>query len=104
LEAAIFLPAEIAKIMDKSAIVNFRRFLARHPRVKKWLVAADFSLGNSRPLGCFAFTVVPYDAWPWDLERDVVAALAKDLRTQSRSPRTPSHDCGTIAASILRLP
>ena len=37
------LPPEIAKIffecMDKSAIVNFRRFLARHPMVKKgwWL-------------------------------------------------------------------
>jgi hypothetical protein len=84
------LPTEIAKIffecVDKSAIVNFRGFLARHQRVKKWLVAADFSLEKSRPLGCFAFTVVPYDAWPWELERDVVAALAKDLKDSKSVP------------------
>lgn len=84
------MPAEIAKIffecVDKSAIVNFRHFLARHQRVKKWLVAADFSLEKSRPLGCFAFTVVPYDTWPWELERDVVAALAKDLKDSKSVP------------------
>jgi hypothetical protein len=86
----IFRPTDIARIffecVDKSAIENFRRFVAHHSNVKKWIVAADFSLGKKRPLGCFAFTIIPYDAWPWELEKDVVANLAKDLKDSKSVP------------------
>jgi hypothetical protein len=74
--------------VDKSAIYNFERFLNRHRDVRKWLVAADFSLGSERPHGCFAFTVVPYDAWPWELERDAVANLARDLKKSKSVPES----------------
>ena len=89
-EASIFCTTDIARILfecvDKGAIDNFRRFLARHANVRKWVVAADFSLGKDRPLGCFAFTIIPYDAWPWNIERDIVAALANDLKDSKSVP------------------
>jgi hypothetical protein len=88
--------------MDKGAIVNLRRFLTRHAGVQKWIVAADFSLGKNRPLGCFAFTIIPYDAWPWEIERDAVSALAKDLKTPNRFPRAPFRGCGMIGAFTWR--
>jgi hypothetical protein len=44
------------------------------------MIAADFSQHNNRPFDCFAFTVIPYDAWPAEIERDVNEALPKDLK------------------------
>ena len=31
-------------------------------------------------MDCFSFTILPYDAWPADLEKDVAEALPKDLK------------------------
>jgi hypothetical protein len=88
----IFDTVQIAKLffecLDKAAIDKFRTFMARHLGVKKWIIAADFSLGKERPLGCFAFTVVPYDAWPWELERDAIQHLAKDLKESKSVPQS----------------
>lgn len=59
----------------------FRAFLERHPHVRKWIIAADFSLHNKdRPLECFAFTFLPYDAWPNEIKRDASSALPRDLK------------------------
>lgn len=44
------------------------------------MIPADFSQHNNRPFDCFAFTVIPYDAWPAEIERDVNEALPKDLK------------------------
>jgi hypothetical protein len=84
MEAAIYSPNEIAKCFfecfDSSAIQTFRAFIKRHPHVRKWMICADFSLHNKkRPLDCFAFTIVPYDAWPNEIEKDA-SALPKDLK------------------------
>ncbi len=91
MEAPIFSPTDIAaafiECVDKSAVVNLRRFLARHARVQQWIVAADFSLGKTRPFGCFAFTIIPYDAWPWEIEHDAIAALTKDLKDSKWVPK-----------------
>lgn len=88
----MFVPTEIARLffecVDKGAIVNFRRFLNRHKGIKKWLIAADFSLGKERPLGCFAFTIIPYDAWPWELERETLANLGKDIKEAKSIPHS----------------
>ncbi|MBX9841880.1 MAG: hypothetical protein K2Z80_08760 [Xanthobacteraceae bacterium] len=48
------------------------------------MIAADFSLHNNRPLDCFAFTILPYDAWPAEIEQDVAQALPKDLKDAKR--------------------
>jgi hypothetical protein len=58
----------------------FRVFLEHHPDIRKWMIAADFSLHNKeRPLECYAFTILPYDAWPHEIELDA-SALPKDLK------------------------
>lgn len=75
---------EVARIFfecfDGSAIEMFRAFLRQHPQVRKWMIAADFSLHNKdRPLECFAFTILPYDAWLHEVKQDA-SALPKDLK------------------------
>jgi hypothetical protein len=80
----LYPPEEVAKLFlqcfDGSAVENFRRFMARHPHVRKWLIAADFSQHNDRPFDCFAFTIIPYDAWLGEIEREVKQALPRDLK------------------------
>ena len=84
-ETYINTPTQIAQILlecfDKSALALFRRYLDHHPQVRKWIIAADFALHDKdRPLDCFAFTILPYDAWPAEIEKDVAQALPKDLK------------------------
>jgi hypothetical protein len=84
-EAVIYSTNAIAKIFlecfDGGAVHLFRSFVKRHPHVRKWIIAADFSLHNKdRPFDCFAFTIIPCDAWLTDIERDVAAALPRDLK------------------------
>jgi hypothetical protein len=85
MEGSMHPPNEVAKTFlecfDKGAIELFRRFIEAHPYARKWIIAADFSLHNKeRPFDCFAFTILPYDAWPTEIERDVTQALPKDLK------------------------
>lgn len=64
-----------------SALALFRVYIARHPHVRKWIIAADFALHDkNRPMDCFAFTILPYDEWPAEIEKDVANALPKDLK------------------------
>ena len=84
-EACIYTPTQIAQIFlesfDKSALALFRRYLDHHSQVRKWIIAADFALHDkNRPMDCFGFTILPYDAWPAELEKDVAEALPKDLK------------------------
>jgi len=66
---------------DGSAIDLFRRYLQRNPGVRKWMIAADFSLSDpARFFDCFAFTFWPYDDWPDRIAADAVDALPKDLK------------------------
>ncbi|MFT3686412.1 MAG: hypothetical protein QM783_16070 [Phycisphaerales bacterium] len=59
----------------------FQRYLNRHSRVGKWIIAADFALHDkTRPMDCFAFTILPYDAWPAVIREDVAKALPRDLK------------------------
>ncbi len=81
----MYPPTEVAKTFlecfDKSAIKLFRDFLATNASVRKWMIAADFSLHNKeRPYDCFAFTIFPYDALPADIEKDVTRAIRNDLK------------------------
>lgn len=88
----MYSPTNIAsgflETFDRSAVKLFRCYLARHPGVSKWLIAADFALNNpGRPRNCFAFSLVPYDDWPDGIEADVTAVLPKDLKkTKTLSP------------------
>lgn len=77
--------ATIAKLFfqtfDSSAVELFRSHLARHPRVKKWMIAADFVQHDpERPMDCMAFTFLPYDEWPKNTQGDLSSALPRDLK------------------------
>lgn len=78
-------PTDFVRILfetfDKSAVSDFRNFLNANPLVKKWIIAADFCLHDKdRPNHAFAFTIIPYDAYPDILKADIRGALPKDLK------------------------
>lgn len=78
-------PTDIARAIietfDKGAVGHFRRWLAQHPYVDKWIIAADFALRDkSRPNDCYAFTIFPYDAWPDHLKADIKAHLPRGIK------------------------
>lgn len=45
------------------------------------MIAADFAQHDpQRPMDCMAFTVLPYDAWPQEIQANVNSSLPKDLK------------------------
>ncbi len=81
MHSPVTLATQFVETFDGSARADLQRFIAQHWNVTKWLVSADFALHDpSRPNDCFAFTIFPYDTWPADLEREVAAALPRDLK------------------------
>jgi hypothetical protein len=89
----MFTPTQIAQIFlecfDHSAVEAFRRYIARHSQVHKWMIAADFSLyDKDRPMDCFAFTILPYDAMPDEIEKDVARAVPKDFKKTKELDKT----------------
>jgi|HubBroStandDraft_6_1064221.scaffolds.fasta_scaffold773340_2 hypothetical protein len=49
----------------KSAIEEFRTFMAKHPMVTKWMIATDFMIGDPRAAhDAYAHTLFPYDTDP----------------------------------------
>ena len=56
-------------------------YLSANPGITKWMISADFALHDPRrPVDCMAFTLIPYDALPDDIHKDVKDALPKDLK------------------------
>lgn len=77
-------PASLAErfleTFDKGAVDLLRPFVAVNP-VTKWLIGADFALHDPRrPADVFAFTIVPYDVFSGDFEKEVDAVLPRDLK------------------------
>lgn len=70
---------------DKSSIADYRNFLKANLQVKRWIIAADFCLHDKdRPNHAFAFTIIPYDAYPDALKDKIRGALPKDLKKTKR--------------------
>lgn len=66
---------------DGSAINEFRAFLENNRGVKKWMIAADYCIHDTnRPNNAYAFTIIPYDAYPDQLKQEINASLPKDLK------------------------
>lgn len=66
---------------DKSARKDFRAYLASNSEVKKWQIAADFCLHDKeRPNDTFAFSLIPYDAYPQELFQEIKNKVPKDLK------------------------
>lgn len=66
---------------DKSAINDFRTFLASNSGVTKWQLAADFCLHDKdRPNDVFAFTLIPYDDYITNINSEIRTAIPKDIK------------------------
>ena len=65
------------------AITEFRRFLAGHPLVTKWIVASDFVIGEPQAASdayAYTYTFFPYDAEIQDLKDRIVGLVPKDFK------------------------
>jgi hypothetical protein len=63
------------------AIEEFRRFLAGHPLVTKWIVATDFVIGEPQAASdAYAYTFFPYDAEIQELKDRIVRLVPKDFK------------------------
>jgi hypothetical protein len=64
-----------------SAIGEFRKFLAKHPIVTKWMIASDFVINEPQAASdAYAYTFFPYDAEIQDLKAKIVKLVPKDFK------------------------
>lgn len=64
-----------------SAIGEFRRFLAKHPMVTKWMVASDFVINEPQAASdAYAYTFFPYNAEIEHLKAKIVKLVPKDFK------------------------
>jgi hypothetical protein len=72
-----------------SAIAEFRKFLARHPMVTKWMIASDFVINEAQAASdAYAYTFFPYDAEIQDLKAKIVKLVPKDFKkTKTVKPK-----------------
>jgi hypothetical protein len=65
----------------KSAIGEFRRFLAKHPLVTKWMIASDFVIEEPQAASdAYAYTIFPYNAEIQDLRTKIVKLVPRDFK------------------------
>jgi hypothetical protein len=72
-----------------SAIGEFRKFLAKHPMVTKWMIASDFVIDESQAASdAYAYTFFPYNAEIQDLKAKIVKLVPKDFKkTKTVKPK-----------------
>ena len=75
-----------------SAIGEFRKFLAKHPLVTKWIIASDYVINEPQAASdAYAYTFFPYDAEIQDLKARIVKLVPKDFKkTKTVEPKL--HD------------
>jgi hypothetical protein len=73
----------------KSAIGEFRKFLAKHPTATKWIIASDFVINESQAASdAYACTFFPYTAEIQDLKAKIVKLVPKDFKnTKTGKPK-----------------
>jgi hypothetical protein len=72
-----------------SAIGEFRKFLAKHPKVSKWMIASDFVVNEPQAASdAYAYTFFPYNADIQDLQAKIVKLVPKDFKkTKTVKPK-----------------
>jgi len=71
------------------AVHNFRKFLAKHPLVTKWLIASDFVINEPQASSdAYAYTFFPYNADILRLKASIVKLVPEDFKkTKAVKPR-----------------
>jgi hypothetical protein len=63
------------------AIGEFRKFLAKHPIVTKWMISSDFVINEPQAAGdAYAYTLFPYNAEIQDLKAKIVKLVPTDFK------------------------
>jgi len=66
---------------SKSAINEFRSFLAKHPMITKWMIACDFVLNEPAAASdAYACTFFPYNADLMDVKAKITRLVPKDFK------------------------
>jgi hypothetical protein len=70
-----------------SAIHEFRKFLAKHPMVNKWMVASDFVINESQATqDAYAYTFFPYNAEIHDIKKTIRELVPRDFKETKTVP------------------
>jgi hypothetical protein len=89
----------------KSAIGEFRKFLAKHAMVTKWMIASDFVINESQAASdAYAYTFFPCDAEIQDLKAKIAKLVPKDFKnTKTVKPKLHEffHDGETFTICLL---
>jgi hypothetical protein len=76
----------------KSPIDQFRKFLAKHPLVTKWIIACDFVLNEPQAASdAYAYTFFPYNAEIPDLKAKIVKLVPKDFK-KTKAVQSKLHE------------
>ena len=69
-------------------IKQFRKFLAKHPRVTKWMITSDFVLNDSEATSdAYAYTFFPYNAEIQQIKAKIKKFVPKAFKkTQNGKP------------------
>jgi hypothetical protein len=66
---------------SQCAIGEFRKFLAMHPMITKWMIASDFVINEPQAThDAYAFTFFPQNAEIEDIKASIAKSLPKDFK------------------------
>jgi hypothetical protein len=71
----------------KSAIDEFRKFLAKHPGVNKWMIASDFVINEPAAASdAYAYTLFPYNTEIQELKTNILKLVPSDFKKTKTVP------------------
>jgi hypothetical protein len=71
----------LTSTFGKTSIMEFRKFLAKHPRVTKWMIASDFVLNDPKAVSdAYAYTFFPYNAEIQQIRARLKNLLPEDFK------------------------
>src|SRR5260370_24181527 len=66
---------------SQSAIGEFRKFLAKHRFITKWMIACDFVIDEREAASdAYAYTFFPYNADPMDTKAKIMKLVPRDFK------------------------
>jgi hypothetical protein len=71
----------LVSTFGKSPIDQFRKFLAKHPQVTKWMIATDYVTGDPQAAhDAYAYTLFPHDTDLMVLKAKIAGLVPRDFK------------------------
>ncbi len=72
---------QLMSTFSTTAIKEWRKFLAKHPWVTKWIIASDFVLNGSEATSdAYAYTFFPYNAEIQQIKAKIKELVPEDFK------------------------